>query len=190
MPAFPKPIDLAHLMMEKLIQPSDNVVDATLGNGHDALFLARLVGETGRVIGFDVQPEAINSSMQRMIENGISNYKFHPIGHENMREVIAPENLPLAAVMFNLGYLPNGDKSIITTAGTSLLAIAAALDMLKIGGLISIMCYPGHEGGDAESLAISEWAENLPRETCRAVKYALHNAINHPPFLILLEKIA
>ncbi len=190
MSAFPKPIALAHKMMENLIQLSDNVVDATLGNGHDALFLSQLVGEKGRVFGFDIQEESIQSATQRMQDNGLKNYEFFLTGHENMREVIAQENLPLAAVMFNLGYLPNADKSIITNEKTTLLALESALEMLKIGGLISIMCYPGHEGGDAEAKAISEWAEKLPRERCRVAHYSLHNAPNHPPFLLLLEKIA
>lgn len=190
MNAFPKPIELAHQLMGNIVKPSDCVVDATLGNGHDALFLARLVGESGLVIGFDVQPEAIESSTQRMIENGMRNYEFHLTGHENIREVIALENLPLAAVMFNLGYLPNADKSIITTEHTSLLALEIALEMLKVGGLISIMCYPGHEGGDAESLAISNWTKNLPRESYRVANYALHNSQNNPPFLLLVEKIS
>lgn len=190
MHAFPKPIDLAHQLMGNLIKPSDKVVDATLGNGHDALFLARLVGETGRVFGFDIQQESIESSTQRMMENGMTNYEFYLTGHERMREVISQENLPLAAVMFNLGYLPHADKSIITKEQTTMIALESALYMLRVGGLISIMCYPGHEGGDSESLAISEWANKLPREHCRVARYALHNAMNNPPFLLLLEKVS
>ncbi len=189
MPAFPKPIELAHLLMGNLVKPSDNVVDATLGNGHDALFLARLVGETGRVIGFDIQKEAIESSTHKMMENGMNNYEFHHTGHENMREVISLENLPLTAVMFNLGYLPNADKSVITHERTTILALENALQMLRVGGLISIMCYPGHDGGDQESSVISAWAEKLPREDYRVARYALHNAPNNPPFLLLLEKL-
>jgi SAM-dependent methyltransferase len=190
MNAFPKPIELAHQLLRNIVKPSDCVVDATLGNGHDALFLAQLVGEAGLVIGFDVQQEAIESSTQRMIENGMRNYKFHLTGHENMHEVIALENLPLAAVMFNLGYLPNADKSIMTNEHTSLLALEIALDIVKVGGMISIMCYPGHEGGDIESLAVSEWAENLLRENYKVAKYALHNAPNIPPFLLLIQKLS
>jgi len=190
MPAFPKPIHLAHQLIRNLVRPSDIVVDATLGNGHDALFLAGLVGEKGRVIGFDVQPSAIESSTQRMIDNGITHYDFHFTGHENMAKLIPPENLPLTAVMFNLGYLPNADKAIITTEKTTIPALDSALELLRIGGLISIMCYPGHEGGDIESAAVSAWSENLPRERCRVARYALHNAPNNPPFLLLVEKMS
>jgi SAM-dependent methyltransferase len=189
MPTFSKPIHLAHQQIRNVVSSSDIVVDATLGNGHDALFLAELVGEKGLVIGFDVQPSAIESSTQKMIEHGISHYEFHLTGHENMIEMIAVENLPLAAIMFNLGYLPNADKSIITTEKTTIPGLESALQLLKVGGLITIMCYPGHEGGFAEAEAVSDWAANLPRELCRVAHYALHNAPNQPPFLLLIEKV-
>ena len=46
-------------VLRQVVQPGDTVVDATLGNGHDTLMLCELVGETGRVIGFDIQPDAV-----------------------------------------------------------------------------------------------------------------------------------
>ncbi|MEZ7957662.1 MAG: class I SAM-dependent methyltransferase [Rubritalea sp.] len=190
MPAFPKPIHLAHQLIRNLVKPSDNVVDATLGNGHDALFLAGLVGEKGCVIGFDIQPSAIECSTQRMIENGMDHYDFHLTGHENMEQVITAKNLPLSVIMFNLGYLPNADKAIITIEQTTISALTSALQLLRVGGLISIMCYPGHEGGDTESVAVCAWAENLPRERCRVARYTLHNAANNPPFLLLVERMS
>jgi len=189
MPAFPKPIYFAHQLIKNLVCLGDCVVDATLGNGHDALFLARLVGEEGRVIGFDVQAAAIESSVEKMRENGLEHFDFHQIGHEKMAEVISEENLPLTVVMFNLGYLPNADKSVITTEQTTIPALESALGLLGRGGLVSIMCYPGHEGGDMEAEAVSEWTEGLAREGYRVVRYGLHNAPNNPPFLILVEKL-
>jgi 16S rRNA C1402 N4-methylase RsmH len=176
--------------MRNLVSSSDVVVDATLGNGHDALFLAELVGVTGLVIGFDVQPSAIEASTQRMIEHGISHYEFHLNGHQNMINVISVENLPLTAIVFNLGYLPNADKSIITNEQTTIQALESALQLLKVGGLITIMCYPGHEGGDREASAVMAWSGGLPREECRVARYGLHNAPNNPPFLLLVEKVA
>ncbi len=189
MPVFPKPIHLAHQLIEKLVRSGDVAVDATLGNGHDALFLGGLVGERGRVIGFDVQSSAIESSEERMVENGISNYDFHLVGHEKMGELITQEYLPLVVVMFNLGYLPNADKSIITREMTTIPALESALGLVRVGGLVSIMCYPGHEGGDEESKAVSAWAANLAREEYRVAHYGLHNAPNNPPFLLLVEKL-
>lgn len=189
MPAFPKPIHLAHQYIKQILKPGDIAVDATLGNGHDALFLARLVGDKGIVIGFDIQPAAIDSSTLRMEENNISHYMFHLTGHQKMAEYIDEMNMLPRVVMFNLGYLPNADKSIITTEQTTIPALNAARQLLSLNGLISIMCYPGHEGGDVESIAVSQWARCLSREDYRVVKYEMHNAPNNPPFLILVEKL-
>jgi len=189
MPTFPKPIHFAQQVLKNCINKGDYVVDATLGNGHDALFLANLVGEQGHIIGFDIQAEAIEASTQRMEDNDVQQFTFHELGHEKVVEVMPSKFLPLSAVMFNLGYLPNADKSVITKKSTTLEALNGALVLLKIGGVISLMCYPGHVGGDAESQAVSDWASNLPREDFRVVKYALHNAPSKPPFLIIVEKL-
>lgn len=50
-------------------------------------------------------------------------------------------------VAFNLGYLPGGDKTMITRADTTLLGLEAAERILAPGGLISLVVYVGHPGG-------------------------------------------
>lgn len=42
-----------------LVSPGDTVVDATCGNGHDTLALARLVGPHGCIIAIDIQVSAV-----------------------------------------------------------------------------------------------------------------------------------
>ena len=187
MPAFPKPIQLSHLLIGQIVHTADIVVDATLGNGHDALFLARLIGEKGVVYGFDVQEEAIQSSTELMQKNAINNknYRFLHAGHEKMSSHVNGE---VSVIMFNLGYLPSADKSVITTEATTLIALEQALHLLKVEGLVSIMCYPGHDGGDKEADAVRKWCSELARESYRVVEYGLLNAPNNPPFLILIEK--
>lgn len=184
-PAFPKPIHLAHQFVKNTLQAGDVAVDATLGNGHDALFLAKIVGEKGLVLGFDVQAEAVEASGRRMEENGVSWCEFHLKGHESMAEYIDRE---VSVVMFNLGYLPRADKAVITTEETTLPALEAALGLLKCGGLVTVMCYPGHEGGDVESAAVVTWSGGLSREKFRVAKYELLNAPNNPPFLVVVER--
>ena len=39
----------ARILLEKAVSPGDIAIDATAGNGHDTLFLAKLVGENGHV---------------------------------------------------------------------------------------------------------------------------------------------
>ena len=68
----------------------------------------------------------------------------------------------VAVVMFNLGYLPGGDKSLVTRPDTTLPALRAALDLLAPGGLVSVVAYPGHFGGAEESEAVEAFLRDLP----------------------------
>lgn len=162
---LPSAVRWAQLLLEDRLAPGDAVLDATCGNGHDTLFLVRLVGPAGHVYAMDVQAAAVEETHKRLIEAGIPETGFTLIhaGHETMAE-----NLPaahcgkLAGIMFNLGYLPGSDKSVITRTETTLLAVAVALEMLRPGGLLTIAVYPGHEGGAEEQRTLAEWAAALP----------------------------
>lgn len=164
---LPTSVDLAHTLLREWVQEGDAVVDATAGNGHDTLFLAHLVGATGRVFAFDVQPPALESTRQRLIANAASDQcTLVHAGHETMAAHLPGElSGRLAAVVFNLGWLPGNDKACITKTETTLLAIKLALDWLRPGGLLCIVAYPGHKGGDEETAAVAAWAGALPSNT-------------------------
>ena len=68
----------------------------------------------------------------------------------------------IAAVMFNLGYLPGGDKSITTQSSSTSAAIRSAAMLLKGDGVITILVYTGHEGGTLEAEAIESVLRALP----------------------------
>lgn len=53
-----RPMTCTHDWISRVVLPGDTVVDATAGNGHDTVFLARLAGPSGQVHAFDVQEEA------------------------------------------------------------------------------------------------------------------------------------
>ena len=53
---------IAQTYWRAVVLPGGCVVDATLGNGHDALVLARLVGPAGHLYGFDVQVRPLRSA--------------------------------------------------------------------------------------------------------------------------------
>ena len=182
-----KPLEMAKVIVAKAIAEGDTVVDATLGNGHDAHFLAECVGRAGTVIGFDIQQQALDKSRERLVEVDCENVELHLTGHENIHDYVKSG---VAAVMFNLGYLPSADKSVISHKDTTIKAIQSACVLLKQGGVMSIMCYPGHEGGDVESEAVRCYTSELPRKDWRVVEYKFHNAPNNPAFLILLEKLS
>lgn len=165
--ALPTAVDFAHDIAQRRVAEGDVVIDATMGNGHDTLFLAQLVGPSGRVFAFDVQQAAIASTEQRLLAASVRErcVLVHD-GHQHF-----PQYLPgelrgrLATVMFNLGWLPGHDKTCITRTETTLVAIAAALEWLRPGGVLLIVVYPGHAGGGDESLAVAELACALPSNT-------------------------
>lgn len=149
----------AQEQVAQVLQPGDLAIDATVGNGFDACFLARCVGAAGRVIGFDVQQQALDATARRLRAGGLNNVELRLAGHE---QLAAEQDARPAAVMFNLGYLPRSDKSCITTAQTSTIAITAALRLLRVGGVLSVLCYRGHEGGPQEFAAVEQLLNRLP----------------------------
>lgn len=142
------------------------VVDATVGNGYDTAFLARLVGSSGHVVGFDIQERAIQTTRQRLTAYGLSDRATLLLrGHQHLSDLIDTGDqfgaTGLRCVVFNLGYLPGADKSVITRADTTLTAIRAACNMLAPGGLVTIMVYPGHIGGREEADAVDRECQAL-----------------------------
>ncbi|MBF0218420.1 MAG: class I SAM-dependent methyltransferase [Gammaproteobacteria bacterium] len=139
------------------------MVDATLGNGHDAYFLASAIAPHGHLYGFDISPQAIASSRQRLLPFA-DRVTLVQQCHSELLRVVAPHHLrQVAAVVFNLGYLPGGDKALITRVATTLRALNQSLQLLAANGVISIIAYPGHPGGDEECDAVHAWCRQLPR---------------------------
>lgn len=175
---------LSHQVMREMIAAGSVVVDATVGNGNDTLFFCALVGETGKVYGFDVQPTAIARTQEKLAEIAT------PVtlicdGHQNMQQHVKE---PVDWVGFNLGFLPAGDKSVTTQCATTLTAVTAALDMLKSGGVCSICVYPGHDEGSRERAALNDFLAALDCKRFTVAHYRLVNAPKNPPELFLVQK--
>ncbi len=165
--SLPTAVDWSHWLLQSRVTAGDWVVDATAGNGHDTVFLAGLVRPGGRVFAFDVQAAALASARIRLEEAGVLDLcELIHAGHESMAERLPAEARgKLAAVMFNLGWLPGHDKQCITTTATTMQAVALALEWIRPSGLLTIVVYPGHSGGDEESQFIDSWASALPSNT-------------------------
>ncbi len=154
---------IAQQAVSRACRAHGRAIDATVGNGHDTLMLARCVAPDGHVAGFDIQPSALDHTRQRLHAAGLEQHvELIDAGHEHMRDLLGDDWVGNAdVVMFNLGYLPGGDKSIITQPHTTVSALAQSLDMLRPGGLLSLMLYRGHPGAEAEIAAVTQWIEGL-----------------------------
>lgn len=171
-------------MLRDTLQPGGCAWDGTLGNGHDMLFLTQCVGSHGFVWGCDIQKSALQTSQERLQREGIApeSYALVLCSHGQMDKVI---DRTLQAAVFNLGYLPGSNKELITQPTSTLRALDIALKKLKGGGMLSVMCYPGHVGGEEESQAVLAWFESQ-----RGEKSGLRRP-NHgrkTPFLLFLNK--
>ena len=175
-------LEMAHDFLAQVITQEDIVVDATMGNGHDTLFLAKLAKQ---VYAFDIQEQALEKTSQRLQEAGLTNAELILQGHETVDQFVTE----VKAAIFNLGYLPSADKSIITQPQTTLEALDKLCQMLVKGGRIAIMIYYGHEGGDIERDAVMDFVSQLPQQEYTATIYRTLNQINNPPFLVMIEKL-
>lgn len=174
-------------LIERALFPGAVAVDATLGNGHDALWLCSLVGESGRVYGFDVQREAVERSRARLAEAGVESRATLILdGHQNMGSYVPPESAD--AVMFNLGWLPGAAHGVTTRTETTLEAVNAALKVLKEDGVMTVCVYPGHDEGARERDALLSWARSLDPKECDTMLRCYLNQRGDPPLMIAIKK--
>lgn len=182
----PRPTTVSALLFRDIIVPGDTAIDATAGNGHDTLFLAEAVGPEGRVLAFDVQEVAIASARARIGAAGYAGrVEFFQKSHAVMAEHAAEGSV--AAVVFNLGYLPGADHTVATGDDT-LTALETAARLIKNGGALSVVCYPGHEGGEDEAAEVEAWMISLTDHRWRVVKYGSIGTIRPAPALLFAVK--
>lgn len=177
-------------LLAQALGPGDAAVDATAGNGNDAAFLARLVGPGGAVHAFDIQPQALARAKERLEREGVSEWvRLHCAGHERMAEIL-PQELHgrVKAAVFNLGFLPGGDESVTTRPEATLAALAASLGLLAPGGVVSLIAYAGHPGGEEEAGAVAAFCAKLDFKTFRASRYEVLNKTGAPILSFFIEK--
>lgn len=180
-------LNYAQFLLKDAVEAGDIAVDATAGNGYDTATLAELVGENGHVYAFDVQQQAVDSTTARIADLGFSERCDVILdGHEHVANYVTA---PIKAAIFNLGYLPGADHSIVTKPSTTVTAIEAILKQLVVGGIIILVIYHGHEGGKEERDGVIEYTKTLPQKNINVLRYEFINQKNDPPFMIALEKI-
>lgn len=179
----PRPTALAHEFASQALSPGDIAVDATCGNGHDTLYLARLVGPQGTVVAIDVQADALDETRRRLESEGLTDGRVRLVHacHTTIGDHIAPGSAAL--VIFNLGYLPGGDHTLTTRAETTPAALDAAALALRPGGLLMVTCYPGHPEGAREAESVGAWMKSAASRGVRVAHYAQPFTLNPAPVL-------
>jgi tRNA1(Val) A37 N6-methylase TrmN6 len=191
-PLFNKHLDLSKQYFEKLLKCGDIAIDATCGNGHDSLFLAMriLTPNAGTLYTFDIQKKALESAKKLLQENiSMSSFErihFLNMSHEKFPEEIAANSVKL--IVYNLGYLPGGDKSITTQGETTITSIKHSMDLISTTGAISITCYPGHPAGKIEEELILQFVSTLDYKTWNCCHHRFINREKSPSLLILQKQ--
>ena len=181
-----------HHFIREHIKVGDTCIDATIGNGHDTELLCALVGESGKVYGFDIQAKALENTRLRLEAAGLSGRaKLFLKSHEQMAEVIDPsEQGKVSCVVFNFGYLPGGDHQLATKGESSIMAMESALSLLKKDGLMSLCIYSGGDSGFGERDEILAWLKGLDSRKYLVIVSEYYNRKNHPPIPVLIYKVA
>ena len=185
-----------HIVSE-YIRPGDTVVDCTMGNGYDTLSLAEAAGCTGSaqkrgsVYAFDIQQDALDATAAYLAQNGISDPEQNGIhliraSHIDIDNRLSDVKEEITAFVFNLGFMPGRDKTIMTTAETSLPAIKKAINLVNKDGVVSVMAYTGHKEGEIECTVISDFLRTLPSKKYHVAYINMINQKKTAPSLFLI----
>ncbi len=177
---------LAQDALRALLHEGCTAVDCTAGNGHDTCFLAGLCGKTGHVYAFDIQEDALASAARLLEKEGMADrVTLIRDGHQNILDHILS---PVDAVMFNLGWLPGGDKSVTTLWDTTRPAVLNGLTLLKKGGVMTVCVYPGHPEGNVERESLTDTLSGLRPQEYNVLRSVFANAGPGAPECWIIQK--
>ncbi len=199
-PSLTRVVRWAHQLLAEVVPSGGLVVDLTAGRGQDTLALYRMVGDSGQVVAFDVQPEALAATQTRLRQAGVQ--ARQPIAPGRRLEAQAGVDLlccshaqlartvpgALQGIIGNLGYLPGGDKQIITRLDSTLSALEQACTGLDYGGRVAIVVYPGHAGGAEEAQAVGDFFAALDEQFFQVLALRVANR-SQAPGLFVAEKL-
>ena len=178
-----------HHILTNHLQEGNQAIDATAGNGYDTLFLAKQVGPSGKVIAIDIQDCAIRSTRERLDSAGLID-RVRLVSEDHalaLRKLIVDNHEKVAAITFNLGYLPGSDKGIQTQVESTKEALCASIQLLTTGGYLCVTAYRGHSGGTSEAEAVEAFMSKSQKEGHEVDCYEPESS-NSPPILWVLRK--
>ena len=178
-------LGIAHRFLEEKVPQGGLCIDATMGRGKDTAFLCELVGETGKVIAFDIQQEAVDSTDALLRQKGLrERAELRLESHVYMDKVAEPESVD--AVVFNFGYLPGGDHTIFTHPDTSIQAIQKALVLIKKHGVVCACIYHGGDTGYEERDRLLEYLATIDPKEYTVLVTDFRNRPGDPPIAVFI----
>jgi hypothetical protein len=170
--------EIAHYIIKNFSCKFDAAIDATLGNGYDTDFLSEYFS---KVYSFDIQECAIKAYESKNKKNVV----LINDSHENFHKYV---NEKVDCVIYNLGFLPGGDKNVTTKWQSTIISLKNSLKLIDKGALIAIALYKGHEEGKKEESKVMDFVQNLPKEKYGVMLHSFINRSSNAPFLIIIEK--
>ena len=186
--------ELARHLTQAYLSPGDLAIDATCGRGNDTLWLAEAVGPSGKVLAMDIQEEACRDTREktkelsqvRVVQDSFVHLAIQWkvwLGTTRLSEEQRP-----GAVVFNLGYLPGGDKEIVTSREVTVPALTAAADLIRTGGLITVVLYDGHPEGEEEKKAVLAFGAGLDGREYHTGYFSFPNQEKAPEVMWITRK--
>lgn len=178
-------LKIVHGAVKKFVKEGDICIDATAGRGYDTAFLSELVGKTGRVLAFDIQSDAVNSTKELLKKRGLK-AEVYLDSHANINKYVGEKTVK--CIMFNLGFLPGGDHTIFTSPESSIPAIRVGLDLLVDGGLMTVTVYSGGATGYRERDEVLPFLSSLDSDKYQVLKLSFDNWKGDPPLPFFIIK--
>lgn len=180
-------LEIAKKFWKIHLKGKGTVLDATCGNGKDTLFLAQEIFQNNdsQLIALDVQTPALQNT-KKLLKLHLSKKNFQKVQLKKISHHLFIPEYPFDLIVYNLGYLPGGDKNFTTEYKTTFESVQKALHWLKPGGAISIICYPGHPSGLIEATQLAIWAKELDPKKYLTLQYRSLNRSQAPFFLWIL----
>lgn len=170
--------NLSHFIIKNFLDSKAIAIDGTLGNGFDTDFLS---DNFEKVYAFEIQEEAC----VKYKEKNINNVDVINDSHHLFKKYISDG---VDCIMYNLGFLPGGDKGVTTMHKTSLKSIEDGLDLLNSGGIMTICIYKGHDEGKLEETYILNYLSSLPKNKFGVMSHNYLNRVDNAPTLVVIEK--
>lgn len=156
--------------------------DMTVGAGNDSLYILENT-KVERLYGFDIQKEAEEKAKKLIGED--LRFIFNLASHDQIENYVK-ENLDLA--IYNLGYLPGGNKEITTQYQSTIKSLEKTLSLLNKEGIVILTIYPGHPAGKVESEELEKFLAKIDPKKYAIMKLSYQNRPKNPPYIIVIQK--